>query len=93
MSFKYQKLRDRDRTYIKEKVKSRDKYTCSEIPYDPDEMTASNYISICANNTSVTKLDTCMIVGGQSGFLFRDSKPHGRHWIFFQNQSGETRHL
>ena len=55
--------------------------------------TSSNYISICANNTSVTKLDTCMIVGGQSGFLFRDSKPLGRHWIFIQNQSGETRHL
>ena len=40
MSFIYQKLRDRERTYIKEKVKSRDKYTCSEIPYDPVEMTA-----------------------------------------------------
>ena len=40
MSFIYQKLRDRERTYIKEKVKSRDKYTWSEIPYDPVEMTA-----------------------------------------------------
>ena len=41
MSFIYQHLRDRERTCIKEKVKSRSKYTCSEIPYDPVEMTAS----------------------------------------------------
>ena len=39
MSFIYQDLRDRERTCIKEKVKSRSKYTCSEIPYDPVEMT------------------------------------------------------
>ena len=39
MSFIYQKLRDRDRTYIKEKVKSRDKYTCSEFSNDPVEKT------------------------------------------------------
>ena len=39
MSFIYQKLRDRERTYIKEKVKSRDKYTCSEFPNDPVEKT------------------------------------------------------
>ena len=42
MSFIYQDLRDRERTCIKEKVKSRSKYTCSEIPYDPVEMTAPN---------------------------------------------------
>ena len=40
MSFISPKLRDRERTYIKEKVKSRDKYTCAEIPYDPVEKTA-----------------------------------------------------
>ena len=39
MSFIYQKLRDRERTYIKEKVKSRDKYTCSEFSNDPVEKT------------------------------------------------------
>ena len=39
MSFIYQDLRDRERTCIKEKVKSRSKYTCSEISYDPVEMT------------------------------------------------------
>ena len=42
MSFIYQDLRDRERTCIKEKVKSRSKYTCSEIPYDPVEMTDGN---------------------------------------------------
>ena len=41
MSFIYPKLWGRKRTYIKEKVKSRDKCTCSEIPYDPVDMTAS----------------------------------------------------
>ena len=40
MSFIYQDLRDRERTCIKEKVKSRSKYTCTEISYDPVEMTA-----------------------------------------------------
>ena len=39
MSFIYQDLRDRERTCIKEKVKSRSKYTCSEIPHDPVERT------------------------------------------------------
>ena len=39
MSFIYQDLRDRERTCIKEKVKSRSKYTCSDIPYDPVDMT------------------------------------------------------
>ena len=39
MSFIYQNLRDRERTCIKEKVKSRSKYTCTEISYDPVEMT------------------------------------------------------
>ena len=43
MSFIYQKLRDRERTYIKEKVKSRDKYTCSEFPNDPVEKTGGEY--------------------------------------------------
>ena len=42
MSLISPKLRDRERTYIKEKVKSRDKYTCAEIPYDPVEKTAFN---------------------------------------------------
>ena len=41
MSLISPKLRDRERTYIKEKVKSRDKYTCAEIPYDPVEKTGS----------------------------------------------------
>ena len=44
MSFIYQDLRDRERTCIKEKVKSRSKYTCSEIPYDPVEMTGHNRV-------------------------------------------------
>ena len=44
MSFIYQKLRDRERTYIKEKVKSRDKYTYAEIPYDPGEKTDCDYM-------------------------------------------------
>ena len=39
MSFIYPDLQDRERTCIKEKVKSRDKYTCLEIPFDPVEMT------------------------------------------------------
>ena len=43
MSFIYQKLRDRKRTYIKEKVKSRDKYTCSEFPNDPVEKTGPGH--------------------------------------------------
>ena len=46
MSFIYQKLRDRDRTYIKEKVKSRDKYTCSEFPNDPVEKTGCYLVII-----------------------------------------------
>ena len=33
MSFIHPNPRDRERTCIKEKVKSRSKYTCSEIPY------------------------------------------------------------
>ena len=40
MSFIYQDPWDRERTCIKEKLKSQSKYTCSEIPYDPVEMTA-----------------------------------------------------
>ena len=39
MSFIYQDLRDRERTCIKENVKFRSKYMCSEIPYDPVKMT------------------------------------------------------
>ena len=39
MSFIYPNLRDRERTCIKKKVKSRSKYTCSEIPHDPVERT------------------------------------------------------
>ena len=39
MSFIYLDLRDRERTCIKEKVKSRSKFTCSEILYNPAEMT------------------------------------------------------
>ena len=39
MSLISPKLQDRERTYIKEKVKSRDKYTCAEILYDPVEKT------------------------------------------------------
>ena len=39
MSFIYPDLRDRERTCIKKKVKSRSKYTCSEISHDPVEMT------------------------------------------------------
>jgi len=41
-------LRDRERTCINKKVKSRSKYMCSEIPYNPAEMTASNEESIDA---------------------------------------------
>ena len=39
MSFIYPKTAGRERTYIKEKVKSRDKYTCSKILYNPADMT------------------------------------------------------
>ena len=45
MSFIYQDLRDRERTCIKEKVKSRSKYTCSEIPHDPVERTGGHETS------------------------------------------------
>ena len=48
MSFIYPDLRDRERTCIKEKVKSRDKYTHSEFPYNPVKMTVSNH-KICSH--------------------------------------------
>ena len=44
MSFIYLDLRDRERTCIKEKVTSRSKYTCSEIPYNPAKMTDDEYM-------------------------------------------------
>ena len=49
MSFIYQDLRDRERTCIKEKVKSRSKYTCSEISYDPVEMTGMGFVVVKKN--------------------------------------------
>ena len=39
---------------MKEKVKSRSKYTCSEIPYDPVEMTG---IQPCVVGGGCLKLD------------------------------------
>ena len=42
MRFIYPDLRDRERTCIKEKVKSRDKYTCSEFPCNPVKKTGLN---------------------------------------------------
>ena len=46
MSLIYPDLRDRERTCIKEKVKSRYKYTCSEFPCNPVKMTAIGHIGV-----------------------------------------------
>ena len=44
-SFIYPDLRDKERTCIMEKVKSRDKYTCSKIPCNPVQRTAIEAVS------------------------------------------------
>ena len=44
MSFNYPDLRDRERTCIKEKVKSRDKSTCSKFPCNPVKKTGSQVV-------------------------------------------------
>ena len=64
MSFIYQDLRDRERTCIKEKVKSRSKYTCSEIPYDPVEMTdfGPNFIGPYLMNDSDFQVAIVLII-------------------------------
>ena len=46
MSFNYPDLRDRERTFIKEKVKSRDKYTCSEFPCNPVKKTDPDSVQL-----------------------------------------------